>query len=99
MAGLARIAKPRGRYSRSEPAQIAAGGLPVAPPPGLRPDAVLDAARLDKTARRGELRYAVPRRVGQMAEGDGRWTVALPDALVRAALEQVADAPQLRHAA
>ncbi len=71
-------------------AALRAGGLPVAPPPDLDPDAVLAAARLDKKARRGTVEYAVPTRIGAMADGGGRWTVPLPDALVRAALVRAA---------
>ena len=66
---------------------LAAGALPVAPPADLGSDAVLDAARLDKKARRGAIEYALPTRIGAMAAGDGRWTVPLPDPLVRAAFE------------
>ncbi|GJG87973.1 hypothetical protein tb265_31540 [Gemmatimonadetes bacterium T265] len=66
---------------------LAAGGLPTAPPPAMRTDAILDAARLDKKARRGTLEYAVPTDIGAMADGGGRWTVPLPDPLVREAIE------------
>lgn len=87
-AERAAIAEP-GTAERIRDA-LAAGGLPTAPPPGLDPAAVLDAAALDKKARGGTLRYAVPTRVGAMADGDGRWTVPLPDALVRDALATAA---------
>ncbi|HEY0780636.1 MAG TPA: 3-dehydroquinate synthase [Gemmatirosa sp.] len=66
---------------------LAAGALPVAPPAELDADVVLEAARLDKKTRRGAIEYALPTRIGAMAAGDGRWTVPLPDALVRQAFE------------
>lgn len=67
---------------------LAAGGLPTAPPADLEASAILDAARLDKKARRGVLEYAVPTDVGAMAEGGGRWTVPLADPLVREVLAE-----------
>lgn len=66
---------------------LTVGGLPTSPPPTIDADAILDAARLDKKARRGAVEYAVPTHIGAMADGGGRWTLPLPDALVRAALE------------
>ncbi len=68
---------------------LARGDLPVAPPAAIAADAVLDVARLDKKARRGTVEYAVPTAIGTMADdGRGRWTIALPDATVRAAYER-----------
>jgi len=66
---------------------LAAGGLPIATPSAFDADMILDAARLDKKARRGALEYALPREIGAMTEGGGRWTVPLPDALVHGAIE------------
>ena len=69
-------------------AALAGGGLAVAPPAGIAADAVLDAARLDKKARRDTIEYSVPAAIGVMADdGRARWTVPLPDPTVRAAYE------------
>ena len=64
-----------------------AAALPVAPPADITANAMLAAARLDKKARGGALEYAIPTRIGAMAEGGGRWTVPLADALVRDAFD------------
>jgi 3-dehydroquinate synthase len=68
----------------------AAGRLPVALPDGLAPDAVLAATRSDKKATGGRVEYALPTRVGAMADADGRWSVPVPDALVLAVLRDAA---------
>ena len=57
-------------------------GLPVTLPPHLIADDVLRATRMDKKARAGSVEYALPRRIGAMAEGDGAWAVRVEDALV-----------------
>lgn len=57
-------------------------GLPVRIPQGLDPDRILDAMRRDKKVRRGELRFALPERLGRHAGGAG-YTVPVPEKLVR----------------
>ena len=49
---------------------------------------VLEATRLDKKARGGVVQYALPARVGEMSAQGGTWSVAVPDDVVLAALEQ-----------
>ena len=71
----------RGTAERVEFA-IAATGLPVGRPAHLAPEAILAATTRDKKARSGAARYALPTRVGGMAQGDGSWTVPVPDAVV-----------------
>ncbi len=63
-------------------AACAAGGLPVALPPGPAPAVVLAATRSDKKARAGRVEYALPTHVGGMAAADGRWAVPVDDGLV-----------------
>jgi 3-dehydroquinate synthase len=63
-------------------------GLPVRAPAGLGAARLLAAARSDKKARRGSLRYAVPVRIGSMARGDGSYTLSIPAALIRRALRR-----------
>ena len=63
-------------------------GLPVRPAPGIGTARLLAAARADKKARRGSLRYAVPSRIGSMARGGGAYTLPIPSELVRAALRR-----------
>jgi 3-dehydroquinate synthase len=65
---------------------VRGAGLPDRRPADLVPDAVLQAARGDKKARRGAPEYAVPRRVGAMAGEAYGWAVPLPDELLREAL-------------
>ncbi len=66
---------------------LTAFGLPTRLPADAEPAAVLDAARSDKKARAGAIRYALLTRVGEVARTDaGAWTHALPDAVVTAAL-------------
>jgi 3-dehydroquinate synthase len=61
-------------------------GLPVKRPAGMDPDVILDSTRLDKKARRGGVEYALPERIGMMAEAGGAWSMAVDDALVREVL-------------
>ncbi|MCX7975899.1 MAG: hypothetical protein N2646_02390, partial [Bellilinea sp.] len=44
-------------------------GLPVQPPPGLAVEDIRAALQVDKKRRRGELRFSLPRRVGQVEYG------------------------------
>ena len=71
-------------------------GLPLELDPGLTATRVLDAARTDKKARRGSLRWSLPARIGEAARAaDGDWTheldasasVAHLDAALRTASE------------
>jgi 3-dehydroquinate synthase len=66
---------------------VARAGLPVAVPSKLSIDAIVAGTHGDKKARAGESRYAIPTAIGTMAEGDGRWSVAVPDAVAREALQ------------
>ena len=65
---------------------LAVGGLPTALPAGLAPEEIVRRTRSDKKARAGVVEYALPTRIGAMAEAGGRWAVPLDDALVRAVL-------------
>jgi 3-dehydroquinate synthase len=65
---------------------VVALGLPVRLPDGMPAEAVLAATRSDKKARAGTVEYALPTRVGAMAESGGRWSVPLGDDLVREVL-------------
>ena len=65
---------------------VRAARLPVAIPSGIAADAVLAGTRSDKKARGGRVEYALPARVGAMAGGESGWSIAAPDADVRAIL-------------
>lgn len=65
---------------------VVAAGLPAAVPGDVTPAAVVAAARTDKKRRAGELEFAVPRRIGEMAGESSGWTVRLPEAVVLEAL-------------
>lgn len=62
--------------------------LPIDLPEGTGADSLLAAMRHDKKVRSGELRFALPLRVGAMhGSAAQQWTVAVPDALVRQIVE------------
>lgn len=61
-------------------------GLPWTIPAALTADGVVEATRGDKKARGGMVRYALPRGIGEMETGDGHWSVAVPDDVVRQAV-------------
>ena len=65
---------------------VRAAGLPERRPASIAIDAVLEAARGDKKARRGIAEYALPVRIGAMAGAERGWSVPLDDALLREAL-------------
>ncbi|MEO7454842.1 MAG: 3-dehydroquinate synthase [Gemmatimonadaceae bacterium] len=65
---------------------LARAGLPTERPASLDARAIIESTRLDKKARRGEVEYALPVRIGAMAEAGGAWSVAVGDALVREVL-------------
>ena len=63
--------------------------LPVRPPPEPDHDLLLEAARRDKKARRGQARYALPLRIGRMPPG-GAVARAVGEAQLSAALREAA---------
>ncbi|HEX6535587.1 MAG TPA: 3-dehydroquinate synthase [Gemmatimonadaceae bacterium] len=80
----------RGTAERIREAVLRAG-LPTHVPTDLSPERVLAATRSDKKARRGTVEYALPRRVGEMEQGDGGWGVPVSDADVLAVLDRAGD--------
>ncbi len=61
-------------------------GLPLELPESATPDQLLATMQLDKKARAGTVRFALPEVVGRMhADGSG-WTVAAPERVVREVL-------------
>ena len=50
------------------------------------PDELIDYTRSDKKARAGQVRYALPRRIGEMAGADSGWSIPVPDDIVREVL-------------
>jgi 3-dehydroquinate synthase len=61
--------------------------LPVQLPDSVGVDGVLEAMRHDKKAREGSVRFALPRRIGEMAGGEqSGWTVSVAEVLMRAVL-------------
>jgi len=81
-----RAAEAAGILMRGEADRITALlerlGLPTCLPAGIEPDRILEAARADKKSRKGELRYALPARIGVMARREGKYAIPLPDTLV-----------------
>jgi 3-dehydroquinate synthase len=62
-------------------------GLPFELPPDLDAAAVLAAARHDKKNRRGQIEFALPARIGEMAGESSGWSVAASDEEILNALE------------
>ncbi len=62
-------------------------GLPVALPAVMSAESVLPWLALDKKARRGTPEFALPRQLGEMEAGGGRWSVPVEAAIVRAVLD------------
>ncbi len=75
---------PESHRDRLE-ALLSACGLPDSLPPQASVDSVIEATHRDKKNRAGEVRYALPRRLGRMAPG-GEVTVPVPDQRLRAVL-------------
>jgi 3-dehydroquinate synthase len=61
---------------------LARAQLPVARPESLSAEQIVAATRLDKKARSGTAEYALPTRIGEMANGDSGWCIAVADAAV-----------------
>jgi len=62
-------------------------GLPLALPAGASVDELMRTMRLDKKARAGAVRFALPSAIGGMhGDANSGWTVAAPAEAVRAAL-------------
>ena len=61
-------------------------GLPLELPESATPDALLATMQLDKKARAGTVRFALPEAVGRMHSAGSSWTVAAPERVVREVL-------------
>lgn len=61
-------------------------GLPLELPDGATTDGLLAIMQLDKKARDGVVRFALPRAIGSMHAEAGSWTVAAPERTVREVL-------------
>jgi 3-dehydroquinate synthase len=66
---------------------VTRAGLPTHVPASLASDDILRATRLDKKARAGAVEYALPERVGVMANANRGWAEPVNDALVLSVLE------------
>ncbi|HXQ29556.1 MAG TPA: 3-dehydroquinate synthase [Gemmatimonadales bacterium] len=87
----ARLAESLGLAPKETAARIAAllerCGLPKGTPNTASVDALIDAMQRDKKARAGAVRFALPKAIGAMHGDDAQgWTVAAPEAAVRAIL-------------
>lgn len=56
--------------------------LPVARPDSIGAEEIVAATRLDKKARSGTAEYALPARIGEMANPTSGWSIAVADAAV-----------------
>ena len=65
---------------------VGAAMLPTEMPPSLDAGAIVAATHRDKKARAGAVEYALPRRIGEMAENAMTWSFPVDDAVVRRVL-------------
>ena len=86
----ARLAERLGIADRGTAEEIErslhAAALPTEVPRWIDADAVLAATHRDKKARAGAVEYALPLRVGQMADNGKTWSIPVDDASVRSVL-------------
>jgi 3-dehydroquinate synthase len=61
---------------------LSAAGLPVHRPKGMPGERIIEAMRADKKARRGEIEYALPCRIGAMAGSSSGWAVQVAEDIV-----------------
>jgi 3-dehydroquinate synthase len=66
---------------------VRAAQLPTERPADVERGRLIEATHADKKSRRGQTEYALPARVGEMATGDGGWTIRVPDEMVLEILE------------
>lgn len=93
MAVEAKLAERLGVAQEGLAEQVAAllrrFDLPLALPAAVTLDELIDAMHVDKKARRGKVRCALPRTLGSMAQsGDGEWTVDVDINILRRVLEE-----------
>jgi len=81
-----RVAIAAGGLEREIRGALTAAGLPVERPKGMDADRILEVMQSDKKARAGEVRYALPRAIGEMAGADSGWTVSVAESIVREVL-------------
>jgi len=65
---------------------LTAAGLPVERPNDMDAGRILEVMQSDKKAREGEIRYALPCAIGEMAGADSGWTVSVAESIVREVL-------------
>jgi 3-dehydroquinate synthase len=65
---------------------VASAGLPSARPSLMAIDQIVRASHTDKKARRGQVEYALPLRIGAMNPANGRWSIPVSDDLATQAL-------------
>jgi len=65
---------------------LQSAGLPTDLPPGIEPDAVIEAMKSDKKGVSGKTRFALPLRIGAMAGAEAGWTVPVSDNQLREVL-------------
>ena len=66
-----------------------AAGLPVRLPEGISPAEVVTATRTDKKARGGQVEFALPRALGEMAGSESQYGIRVSDADTLRALEHL----------
>jgi len=69
--------------------------LPLELPASATEDALVAAMQLDKKAREGTVRFALPQAIGRMFADGTNWTVAAPEDVVRDVLRGAARRPSI----
>ena len=98
MVAETRMAQSLGLMSKADAEAVertlAKLGLPVRLPadrPGLRPDSILQTARLDKKSRDGKTAYVLPSAIGAMARGPAGYGILIEDLLAADVLAGMQD--------
>lgn len=94
MVAEAQLGEEIGVSQEGTASQVRSGvetfGLPTSTPAGVDHARMLETMRRDKKARAGTVRFALPRRLGDMARGEaGEWTIAAPERAVSAILDRI----------
>src|SRR3989442_14316612 len=98
MIAEARIANRTGLFPPGETARLTALltrlGLPTSIPASIGPEEILAVAHRDKKARLGKIAYALPVRIGAMANIAGDYGIAVEDDLAAGVLQEMRDLRQ-----
>lgn len=65
---------------------ISKAGLPTEVPDYMKTDQILDAMKLDKKSRSGQIEMVLPKKIGEMAQGEGGYGIKIEDSIIEKVL-------------